>query len=77
MSHNVFIHVPAFGQIVTTTTFLTTHAIRDAMNDLPDQKLNAGQHLGVAFVRRPGGRWIAVMDLPDWCGLYREAMTTP
>jgi hypothetical protein len=32
MSHNVFIHVPAFGQIVTTTTFLTTHAVRDALN---------------------------------------------
>lgn len=32
MAHNVFIHVPAFGQIVTTTTFLCSHALRDAFN---------------------------------------------
>jgi len=32
MSHNVFIHVPAFGQIVTTTSFLTSHALRDGLN---------------------------------------------
>jgi hypothetical protein len=33
MSKNVFIFVPAFGQIVTATTFLTTHALRQHLND--------------------------------------------
>ena len=28
MAKNVFIFVPAFGQIITSTTFLTTHALR-------------------------------------------------
>lgn len=31
MATNVFIFVPAFGQIVTTTTFLTTHALRQQL----------------------------------------------
>lgn len=33
MAKNVFIFVPAFGQIVTATTFLTTHALRQHLND--------------------------------------------
>ena len=28
MAQDVFIFVPAFGQIITSTTFLTTHALR-------------------------------------------------
>lgn len=32
MSHNVFIHVPAFGNILTSSTFLATHALRDSLN---------------------------------------------
>ncbi len=28
MAHKVFIFVPAFGQIITSTTFLTTHALQ-------------------------------------------------
>ena len=51
-----------------------TTAIGDAMHDLPDQKRHAGAQHAVAFVRRPGGRWIAVMSIDEWCGLYREAM---
>lgn len=54
-----------------------TTAIRDALNDLPDQIRHANADHGVAFIRRPGGRWIAVMDVPGWCGLYREAITSP
>jgi hypothetical protein len=30
MSHNVFVFVPAFGQTLTATTFLTTHALANA-----------------------------------------------
>jgi hypothetical protein len=32
MSKNVFLFVPAFGQIITATTFLTTHGIRQHLN---------------------------------------------
>lgn len=33
MSKNVFIFVPAFGQSITATTFLTTHALRQHLHD--------------------------------------------
>lgn len=49
-------------------------AIREALAGLEAQTVNADATWGVAFVRRPGGRWIAVMDVPGWCGMYREAM---
>ena len=50
-----------------------TAAIRDGLDDLVREQANAGNALGVCFVRRPGGRWIAVMDVPGWCAWYREA----
>ena len=31
MAHNIFICVPAFGQIITATTFLTTHALQQQL----------------------------------------------
>lgn len=33
MTKSVFIFVPAFGQTITATTFLTTHALRQHLND--------------------------------------------
>lgn len=33
MSKNVFIFVPAFGQMISATTFLTTHALRQHLNE--------------------------------------------
>jgi hypothetical protein len=51
-----------------------TRGINEAMNDLPTQQRHSGAQHAVAFIRRPGGRWVAVMDLAGWCGLYREAM---
>jgi hypothetical protein len=32
MSHKIFTFVPAFGQIISATTFLTTHALHDALS---------------------------------------------
>ena len=32
MSANIFIFIPAFGQIITTTTFLTSHALRQHLS---------------------------------------------
>ena len=31
MAHSVFIFVPAFGQMISATTFLTTHALQQAL----------------------------------------------
>ena len=31
MSHSIFIFVPAFGQMISATTFLTTHALQQAL----------------------------------------------
>jgi hypothetical protein len=51
-----------------------TVALNDAMNDLPTQVVNAGADFGAAFIRRPGGRWVVAMSVPDWCAMYREAL---
>ena len=50
-----------------------TRAIRDALDDLEQQRLNAGTTHAVAFIRRPGGRWIACMTVEQWATLTREA----
>lgn len=39
MAHKIFIFVPAFGQIVTATTFLTTHALQ---NHLMSKNIQGG-----------------------------------
>ena len=49
--------------------------IREALHDLEQQRLNAGTTHAVAFIRRPGGRWIAVMTVEQWATLAREAET--
>jgi hypothetical protein len=49
--------------------------IREALHDLEQQRLNAGTTHAVAFIRRPGGRWIAVMTMDMWATLAREAVT--
>ena len=48
-------------------------AIREALGDLEQQRVNAGTTHAVAFIRRPGGRWIAVMTLDQWVVTQREA----
>ncbi len=50
-----------------------TRAIRLGLDDLAAQQRNASTTHGVLFVRRPGGRWIAVMEVEQWCTLWREA----
>ena len=51
-----------------------SRALREALDDLPTQQANAGTTFAVAFVRRPGGRWIAVMDVETWATWAREAL---
>jgi Holliday junction resolvase len=46
--------------------------INEGLTDLEREQANAGTTFGVCFVRRRGGRWIAVMDLDAWCAVYRE-----
>lgn len=50
-----------------------TAAIRDGLDDLRREQANSGDTFGVCFVRRPGGRWIAVMELDQFATWWREA----
>lgn len=47
--------------------------VREALTDLEQQRLNAGTTHAVAFIRRPGGRWIAVQTVEQWATSHREA----
>lgn len=49
-------------------------AIREGLTGLETQQVNAGTTHGVLFVRRPGGRWIAVQTVDQWATTYREAL---
>jgi hypothetical protein len=51
-------------------------AIREGIPEPEAQHRNAGCTHAVLFVRRPGGRWIAVQTLEQWATEHREA-TTP
>jgi hypothetical protein len=46
--------------------------INEGLRDLDREQANAGTPFGVVFVRRRGGRWLAVMDVDRWCSVYRE-----
>jgi hypothetical protein len=48
-------------------------AIRESLDDLETQRANAGTPFAVAFIRRPGGNWIAVQTIPQWATMHREA----
>jgi hypothetical protein len=41
--------------------------------DCVREQANAGTTFGVTFVRRPGGRWIAVQTIDQFCTMWREA----
>jgi len=47
--------------------------VREAIHDLEQQRTNAGTTHAVAFIRRPGGRWIAVQTVEQWATSHREA----
>lgn len=48
-------------------------AIRDALAGLEAQRSNANATHAVAFIRRPGGRWFAVLEPEHWATYAREA----
>jgi len=50
-----------------------TRAVREVLDELPTQQTNAGTTFGFGMVRRPGGRWFAVLTLEQVCCLLREA----
>lgn len=50
-----------------------TRAIREGLDDLYLQHIHAGCTHAVLFVRRSGGRWIAVQTLEQWATTHREA----
>lgn len=51
-----------------------TRAINEALKKLRHQQNNNGTKFAHAMVRRPGGRWIVVMEPDQWWSLYQEAM---
>jgi len=53
----------------------TQRAIRECLAELPQQQANAGTTFAAGLVRRPGGRWMAVMDLEQLATWMREAIT--
>jgi hypothetical protein len=50
-------------------------SIRECLTELPAQQTNAGTTFAAGLVRRPGGRWMAVMNLEQLATLLREAIT--
>jgi len=48
-------------------------AVRETLDELPTQQTNAGATFGFGMVRRPGGRWFAVLSVEQVCTLLREA----
>lgn len=59
MPHHVLIHVPAFGQIISTTTFLTSHALRDHLH----QK---GMGTGISSLSFPDIAELRAMVMTIW-----------
>ena len=51
-----------------------TRAIREAVPELEAQHANGATTFAVAFIRRPGGRFIAVQTLEQWATSHREAV---
>lgn len=44
------------------------------LTDSVREQANAGTPHGVAFIRRPGGRWFAAMTIEQWCSVARETL---
>lgn len=51
-------------------------SIRETLAELPAQQANAGTPFAAGLIRRPGGRWFAVLTLDQLVALIREA-TSP
>jgi hypothetical protein len=48
-------------------------SVRETLAELPLQQTNAGATFAFGFIRRPGGRWFAVLTDEQICTLLREA----
>lgn len=48
-------------------------AINEGLRDLRREQTNAAATFGVLFVKRPRNGWIAVMDIDQFCTIWREA----
>lgn len=47
--------------------------LNEGLADSVREQANAGTMHGVAFIRRPGGRWFAALTVEQYCTLWREA----
>jgi len=63
--HNTVVQVKNYRNIAD--------AINQAMTDLPVQQTNAGTAHAVAMIRRPRGRWIAVMTIEQFAAYHHAA----
>lgn len=61
---NVTIEVKSYADVA--------RAVRDGLDDATREQTNAATPFGVAFIRRPGGRWFAALTIEQWCAMYRE-----
>lgn len=52
-------------------------SIRETLAELPTQQTNAGTTFGFGLIRRPGGRWFAVLTIDQIAALLREATEAP
>lgn len=48
--------------------------VREGVEDCVREQANAGTPYGVAFIRRPGGRWVAVQTIEQWSAMFREVI---
>jgi hypothetical protein len=63
---NVTIEVKSYSDVA--------RAVRDGLDDATREQTNAATPFGVAFIRRPGGRWFAAQTIEQWCAMYRETL---
>lgn len=52
-------------------------SVRECLAELPAQQANAGTTFAAGLIRRPGGRWFAVMSIDQLATLLREATEAP
>ena len=48
-------------------------AVREKLPACVRQQQTAGAAYGATFVRRPGGVFVVVLSVEQWCGLWRDA----
>lgn len=48
-------------------------AVREGLDELVKEQVNAGTTYAACFIRRPGGRYLVCLTPEQWATLWREA----